>query len=187
MKRVLWTLVLAVVPALAAQEPPDRPPVASPDSAGAERLRAEIERRFAERVRSDLGLSEDQATRLRATQERFGERRRALMRRQFEHRQGLQRQMQPGVAANADSVRVHMDALQAGRAEAVKLEQEEDQEMAKYLTPVQRARFQMMRQRLVDRVQDLRRQQERRGRVGMMGPRRGPGPRPQGQGPRRRP
>lgn len=184
MKRALWMLVLAVVPALSAQEPPAPPP-----DSGAERLRGEIERRFAERVKADLGLTEDQAAKLRATQGRFGERRRVLMRRQFEHRQGLQRQMQPGVAANPDSVRVHMDALQAGRAESVKLEQEEDQEMAKYLTPVQRARFQMMRQRLVDRVQDLRRAREGRGRErgGMMGPRRGPGPRPQGRAPRRRP
>jgi Spy/CpxP family protein refolding chaperone len=95
--------------------------------------------------------------------------------------------MQPGVAANADSVRKLMDGMRAGRSEMLKIEQDEDQEMSGYLTPVQRARYQQMREHLMRRVNEMR--QERRGRMGPGGPggQRGPGMRPRGQGPRPRP
>ena len=167
MKRLLWVVLLAATPVLGAQTPPD--------TAGAEGLRQEIERRFAERVKTELGLTDEQAAKLKATHERFSDRRRALMRQQFERRLALQGQMRPGVAANADSVRKLMDGVQAGRAELFKLEQEEDREMAGYLTPLQRAQFQMMRERFLQRVQEMRR--ERAGMRRPMGePRRGPGP-----------
>jgi len=180
MKRMWWIVALAVTPSLAAAQVGPRP---MPDSVQAGRLRAEIERRFAERVRTDLGLTDDQALQLKATQERFGVRRRELMRQQWLHRQALQCQMQPGVAAQPDSVRIHMDGLQAGRGEMLKLEQDEDREMAGYLTPVQRARFQFMRQRLMERANELRRGREERGRMGPGGPQGGM-QRPRGRRPR---
>src|SRR3990172_2534569 len=163
MKR-LWMLSVAVllVPGLAAQEP--LPPRGRPDSADTERLRVQIEERFAQRVQRELRLTPDQATKLRASQERFGTRRRALMRQQIERRMALQDQMQPGVAANGDSVKKLMDGFQAGRAEMLKIEQDEDREMAGYRTPVQRARYQMMRQRLFERVNEMR--EQRRARMG---------------------
>ena len=163
MKRICWVVLLAAVfppgpPALAAQGAPARP-----DSARVERLRGEVERRFGERVQRELRLTPDQATNLRATHERFAARRRGVMERQRDLRQALDDQMQPGVAANADSVRKLMDALQAGRAEMLRIEEEEDREMAGYLSPVQRARLQIMRQRFSERVQELRRERGRRG------------------------
>ena len=95
------------------------------------------------------------------------------MERQRDLRRALDDQMQPGIAADDDSVRALMDSLRAGRAELLRIEQEEDRDMAAYLTPVQRARLQIMRQRFNDRVQELR----RRGRGDRMdGPRRGRGP-----------
>ncbi len=48
------------------------------DTAEAGRLRAEIEQRFNDRVKQELNLNADQATKLRDTQERFGTRRRAV-------------------------------------------------------------------------------------------------------------
>ncbi|HEX9703876.1 MAG TPA: hypothetical protein VGA20_01335 [Gemmatimonadales bacterium] len=163
MKRILWVLPLAVVSALGGQEPQ------VPDSTRAAELRAEVERRFATHVRRELGLSDDQAVKLGATQERFRGRRLPIQRRQRNLRLALDDQMRPGVAADADSVRKLMDAVQTGRAELLKIDQDEDREMAAYLTPVQRARFQMLRQRFVQRVQDVRRE-----RRGLDGPRRRP-------------
>jgi Spy/CpxP family protein refolding chaperone len=128
-------------------------------------------------VRRELALTDDQATKLRATQDRFMARRQPVMRRQRELRLALHEQMRPGVAANPDSVRRLMDAMHSGRAELVKLEEEQDREMAGYLTPVQRARFQMLRERFVQRVQELRR--DRPGRDGRrMRPGGGPPRRP---------
>lgn len=186
MKR-LWMVTLAVllVPGLGAQQP--NAPRPRGDTAEAERLRLQIEERFSQRVQEELKLTPDQATKLRASQERFGTRRRALGRQQMERRRALEGQMQPGVAANADSVRKLMDGMRAGRAEMLKIEQDEDQEMSGYMTPVQRARYQQMRERFMQRVNEMRMQ--RRGRMGPARPG-GPGGRMrpmQGGGQRPRP
>jgi hypothetical protein len=66
-----------------------------------------------------------------------------------------------------------MDGIQTGRAEMLKIEQDQDREMSGYLTPVQRARYQQMRERLMQRVGELR--MERREGRGMQ---RAPGMRP---------
>lgn len=172
--RWIWLgLLLGFATVTTAQQPVDE------DTAGAERLRLEIQRRFAQRVQADLGLRDDQMRKLRATQDRIGPRRRQLLRQMVGYRLALRREMRPGVAANADSVRVYMDGLQRVRAEQVALDQDEDRELAAYLTPVQRAQFHLMRTRLLERANELRR--ERQGRLG-----REPGVRP-GAGPRRRP
>src|SRR6266508_1475546 len=169
MKTLLFGLAVVVAPVLGAQQPSDT------NEAG--RLRTQIESTFTRRVQQDLNLSPDQATKLRATQERFGTRRREVMQQQLARRQALENQMQPGIAANSDSVRKLMDGIQTGRADILKIEQDQDREMAAYLTPVQRARYQQMRERFMQRVGELR--MERREGRGMR-----PGMRP-GMVPRR--
>ena len=174
----MTTLLLALALAVA-QQPSD--------TGEAERLRAQIEERFSQHVQEQLNLTPDQATKLRASQERFGSQRRALMRQQIERRRALNDQMQPGVAANGDSVRKLMDANQAARAQMLKIEQDEDREMAAYLTPVQRARYQQMREQFMRRVAEMRAQRRGEGRMGPGGPgirqpgggRMAPGGRPQ--------
>jgi len=182
MQRLYLVLSLALASGLAAQEPAAP---ARPDTAEAERLRAQIEERFSQHVQQELRLTPDQATKLRASQERFGTQRRTLMRQQLERRRALENQMEPGVAANADSVKRLMDGMQAGRAAMLKIEQDEDREMAAYLTPVQRARYQQMRELLMRRVTEMRAQ--RRGQMGPGRPGREPGMRPRRQRPRQRP
>ena len=165
--RAPWMVVLlsAVLTsgAMAQAEAPET------DTAGAELLRSEIERRFAQRIQAELDLTPDQMKKLQATQSRFGPRRRQLVREGMGYRMALQREMRPGVAANADSVQAYMDGLQRVRAAQVALDEEEDRELAKYLTPVQRARFQMMRARLLQRANDIRRERQGQGRMGPRG------------------
>ena len=169
-KYILLSLAVLFAPCLAAQQRDSMS--AQSDTAEAGRLRREIERRFSDRVQQDLKLTPDQATKLRATQERFGARRRTLMEQQMTRRRALEGQMQPGVAANSDSVRKLMDGIGAGRAEMVKIEQDEDQEMSGYLTPVQCARYQRMREQFIQRVGEMRREGRGIGRDQGMGGRR---------------
>ena len=126
MKR-FWLLALAVMaaPVLGAQQPSD--------TGEAGQLRAQIEKRFSDRVQQELKLTSDQAAQLRASQERFGALRRDVIRQQSERRRALDDQMQPGVAANADSVRKLMDGMRAGREQMLKIERDEDREMGGYL------------------------------------------------------
>jgi Spy/CpxP family protein refolding chaperone len=163
-KYMLLSLVVFLAPSLSAQQR---------DTVEAGRLRAQIESTFTRRVQEDLNLSPDQAAKLRATQERFGAQRRDVMQQQMERRRELQNQMQPGVGADSARVRSLLDGIQTGRAQMLKIEQDQDREMSGYLTPVQRARYQQMRERLMQRVGELR--MERREGRGMQG---GPGMRP---------
>jgi hypothetical protein len=146
-----------------------------------ERLQEEIDRRFGQVVQQRLGLTGDQSARLRATEERFRVRRRAILRQQLALRFALDGQMRPGQAADADSVRRLMDGIQANRGELFRLEQDQDREMAGYLTPVQRAQYQMLRERLLARLQEVRRERGM-GRGDRVRPRERPR-----EGPRRRP
>jgi len=157
MKRTAWLLVLLAAPALAAQQTGD-----SGRGMPAERLRQQIRQRWNAQVRRQLDLTDDQAAKVRATEDRFFQRRREIQQRQRAVLQGLREQLQPGVAADADSVRRLMDAREGNRAAIAQLDRDEDQEMAGYLTPVQRARYQLMRQRLQERIADMRRQRRQR-------------------------
>ena len=118
-------------------------------------------------VRTQLGLTPDLATKLQATEDRFAAQRRDIAQRQRGVQEALRGQLQPGVAANADSVRRLMDAHDQNRATLAQIDRDEDQEIAGYLSPVQRARYQIMRQRLEDRIAEMRRQRRQQ----LMGPR----------------
>lgn len=171
---VSLALALLVGTVAQAQDVPQQP-----DPARAEQLREEIERRFAEHVRTELGLNEDQMTRLHATNRKFAGERREVMLRQRDLRLALQQQMRPGVAADPDSVRRLNEALRGNRSRLFELEQTQERDMAGYLSPVQVAQYRMLRERLLQRVEDVR-----RNRAGM---RPGAGQRPGAGAPGQRP
>lgn len=152
-------LAVILAPSLAAQQRggPDSLQQRS-DTAAAEQLRTQIEQRFSQRVQAELKLTNDQTAKLKDTQERFGPRRRALMQQQMQRRRALEEQMQPGIAANQDSVRRLMTGLDAGRLDMVRIQQDENKELGNYLTPVQQWRYNQMRERLMQRVGEMRRQ-----------------------------
>jgi hypothetical protein len=163
MKRILWVALLLLAPALAAQNPGD----SGRDRGQAQRLRQQVLARWRARVRTELQLNDDQAAKLQATEERFLARRRDIAEQQRAVVQELRDQLQPGVAANGDSVRKLMDARAQNRAALIELEGDEDREIAEYLSPVQHARYQLMRQRFQEWIAEMRR--ERRERT--LGPR----------------
>jgi hypothetical protein len=120
-----------------------------------EELRRRIEERFAQRVQEQLGLTDQQTGRLRATSREYGERRRALETRERDLRMALTGQLRPGVAADQDSVTRLTRALVELRVDYAKTWRDEMSELS-YLTPVQRAQLYLMRDRLLQRVQEIR-------------------------------
>jgi len=170
MSRWLWILPLLLGSALGAQERADTGASTPPAP-----LLQEFRRRWQQHVRERLELTPDQGAKLQATEDRFAAQRRPIAQSQRQIQLALRGQLEPGGAANADSVNHLIAARDRNRAALFQLEQEEDHEMSGYLSPVQRARYQMMRQQLQERIAEMRRQ--RRGP--MFGPRRGrlpPGP-----------
>lgn len=141
--------------------------LAQQDSAGSarpgrEEMRRRLDERFTARVREELGLNDQQATRLRETAATFGSRRRELEGRERELRSALESQLRPGVAADRDSVARLTDALVNLRGAYAQSFREEHQEISKFLDPVQRAQLYMMRERLMRRAHEVR--GERHGR-----------------------
>jgi hypothetical protein len=154
MRNLTLALILFLAPALAAQQDSGGPP----DLAEREKLRQRIENLFAQSVQQQLGLSNDQSVKLRETEERFRGRRRDIIGRQVALRLALNGQMCPGCSANPDSVRRLMDGIEANRAELFRLQEDQDREMKGYLTPVQHARYQMLRERFFRRLTEVRRE-----------------------------
>jgi hypothetical protein len=149
---VLWMTALfvaAAAPAAGAQD-------SGPARPRAEELRRRIRERFADRIREDLKLNEDQMQRLRATVATFAGRRRDMERAQADLRSALSGQLQPGVAAKPDSVARLTDELVDLRVRYAESFREEQAELSRYLDPVQRARLTLLRDRLVDRAREFR-------------------------------
>lgn len=143
MKRLALLLFLAATPAVAqhAQTPAD--------TTG--RAHGRFNHQRAARLKEALDLTDDQAAKLRSTETKFMEQRRAIMQRSRTVSQALRAQLRPGVAANADSVRKLLDASDENAGALMQLRRDERRELATYLTPVQQARFQLIRQRAMGR------------------------------------
>lgn len=134
------------------------PLLAQDSTAPAPALRHRIEERFASRIQEQLGLNSDQMTRLRATTSKFGGKRRELEGRQLALRRALASQLRPGTAANKDSVARLTDNLVSGRVAYARTYEEELAELRTYLDPVQRAQLMAMRERLLRRAHDFKKQ-----------------------------
>jgi hypothetical protein len=141
---------MAIVPATAAAQDT----VADP--ARAEQLRQRIEQRFGERLREELGLSDEQASRLRISLAALAARRRGMEQDERRMRQALAYQLRPGIAANADSVAKLVDALTNHRIAYAQTFRDEMRELSTILNPVQRGQYLMLRDRLMQRAEELR-------------------------------
>lgn len=121
------------------------------------RLEQQIRRRFAQVVRNRLGLSDSQMVQLMATNRRFADRRRALAGREAEVRQALRQEMRPGVAGDQHRVSALMDSLFALQRDRLNLAEEEQRDLAAYLTPVQRVQFYALQEALRKRLEQVQR------------------------------
>lgn len=126
-------------------------------------LRRELEQRFAAQVREQLQLTGDQETKVRGIMSGFAERRRTLEADERTMRQALNGQLRPGIAANPDSVARLVDGISAARVSYAKLIQDEMKELSTVLDPVQRGQLFLMRDRLLQRVQEMRANARMRG------------------------
>jgi len=140
--------LLAAAP-LRAQDPGDPGPRAG-------ELRRMIEERFAARVQEDLGLNDQQAARLRQVVGNYFVKRRGLEAEERRLRAGLAGELRPGVAANKDNVARLTDQLLENKVRYVQSYRDEVNELAGFLDPVQRAQFLILRERLLDRIQEVR-------------------------------
>jgi Spy/CpxP family protein refolding chaperone len=138
-----------------------------------EALRQMVIQRFLQTFHDQAGLTPDQDQKFRDVFGRAMQQRQDAQRHEQELWRALEDQMRPGVAANADSVNKLLDGIIAGRSAEVDLLRTQNQQLAQFLSPVQRAQFAIMWERFQQQVQDVMRRrmlQMRGGAGGRMQP-----------------
>jgi LTXXQ motif family protein len=122
-----------------------------------------IEDRFAERLTIELGLSEDQAGKVRAVLANWSSKRRSLQKEERTTRQQLTAEMRPGVAANQANVSRMVDQILDVRVAYVQTFKDELKDLSGILNPIQRAQYVLLRDRLNQRVQEIRNERKQEG------------------------
>ncbi len=135
----------------------------APQGPGVERLRQQIEDRFSERLSEELGLTDDQSVKVRGILASWAVKRRNLEREERQERTQLTTTMRPGVAANDQEVTRLVDAILTTRAAMAQTFRGEMTELGSVLSPVQRAQYLLLRDRLLQRVQEVREQRKAAG------------------------
>ena len=133
-------------------------------------LEEQLRQRLATVVRERLGLNDEQMRRLSEVNQRYDTQRRELIRREFDLRRGLRQQLMQASPASDDSVAKLLDEQLRIQRVRVDLLEAEQRDLARFLTPVQRARYLGIQEQMRRQVEQLR------GRPNFMDDRDGPGP-----------
>ena len=127
-------------------------------------IQRQVVEQFMTNLRQQAGMDDQQFERFQLAARRgFAERQR-IQQHQRRILRDLQNQMRPGVAADVDSVEVLIEALLQSRQATVDHDRREQQELAEFLTPVQRAQVVMQLSRLQQRIEQMIRQRMQQGR-----------------------
>ena len=167
-------LILVIPSSLALAQQPPAPGRQGEPGPRRQMLEQRLRERTGEIVRRRLQLSDDQMTKLQNTNRQFEQQRTSLLMREREVRRELRQQL---TSSTADQNRVGVLLDQAMQIERQRLDltQNEQRELAKFLTPVQRAKLFGLQNELRRRAQELRnRQPGRPGPGGMRGQMRPP-------------
>ena len=131
-------------------------------------LRQRIEDRFAERVKLELGLNDEQTAKLRQVAGDWFAKRRAMEAEERDLRDALAGQLRPGVAANTDSVSRVVTRLLDLKVRYAESYREENKDLG-FLTPLQRAQYYSLRERLLDALKQARQMRQAGQRPGRPG------------------
>ncbi len=139
-------------------------------------LEGRVRRALAGVVRKQLGLNDEQMLKLQRVDQKYDQQRRAMVRSERQTRQALRAAMQDSTPDQAKIAR-YMDDLVAAQHRRADLLGNEQKELAGFLTPLQRAKYQALRERLTRTMQNLQRggAGDRRGAAGRGARPRGPG------------
>jgi hypothetical protein len=118
-------------------------------------LRRQIEDRFAARVQEELGLTDQQASRMREVVGGYSGKRRAMEADERRLRQAMAGELRPGVAANKDRVSRLTDQLLEQRVRYAQSYRDEVKDLSSFLDAVQVAQFLILRERLFDRIREV--------------------------------
>lgn len=170
MKRVSLFMVTGLALAALASAPVQGQRAGDSTFRGApDQRRQELERRFRERsnelVRRQLQLNDDQMSRLRTVNQQFERQRVALFAEERSARQALRAELS-STAPNQQKVATLLDNLMGVSRRRFDIQASEQRELARFLTPVQRARYFGLQNQLRQRMEEVQKRGGQRGRRG---------------------
>lgn len=151
---------------LAAQGDPARPRAMRPLARSAIRqeqqpnprrqaLVRQVRQAFARVVRKQLSLSDEQMQSLQRVDTKYEQQRRALLRDERQARLDLQTAMADSASADQSRISRQLDVLIQSQRKRADLLDAEQKELSSFLTPLQRAKYFAIKERLNRRLQEL--------------------------------
>jgi hypothetical protein len=107
-------------------------------------------------VRRRLELNDDQMAKLQASNQQFDQQRVALVTEERQARQALRAELQAGNGANQQKVNGLLDQLLRLQRRRLDIVDNEQRELGKFMTPVQRAKYFGLQNEMRRRMQELR-------------------------------
>lgn len=161
--RVALLVVSSVLLSTAAAAQRQRPRVGGGGEQGDGGRRAVLERQFRAQgeqlVRERLNLTDAQVAQLRDVNSRLDGRRRALTQQERSARVALRDEIARGGSADQARVAQLMRDARDLQQQRIQLQQEEQQQLSSFLTPVQQAQFYGLQAQLRAKMRELRAQQ----------------------------
>jgi hypothetical protein len=147
------------------QGPPPAGDSTRPNRANLER---QVRERIAQVTKERLGATDQQMAKLQETNKKFDEKRRVVVDQERDVRMSLRDEMLRPDSARQGQVAALLDRVIKTQRQRVDLQEQEQKELAGFLTPLQRAKYFALEQQVRQRVNQMR-QAPMQGRGGRMG------------------
>ncbi|MEP7066182.1 MAG: hypothetical protein ABI889_09135 [Gemmatimonadota bacterium] len=122
-----------------------------------------FQRRIMEVVQHTLGATDDQMRQLVVVNRTYQEERRALNQKDRDARQAIRAEVLKEADADQDKVARELDELVGVQRQRIDIFTREQRELARFLTPVQRAKYATLQEGLRKKVEQLRQRRQENG------------------------
>ena len=123
-----------------------------------QQLEQQLRRRLWSVTKQQVGLTDDQMMQLGQTTRKFDMRRRALNQDERAQREVLRTQILAGDKTDQARIAVALDRLQQLQRQRLDIQADEQTELAKFMSPLQRAKYVALQEQVRRRIEALRRQ-----------------------------
>jgi Spy/CpxP family protein refolding chaperone len=156
MRRAALTLIAAVALSLSAGSASAQQDALAPQQ--------QLRQRIYQIVQRQLAATPDQMRRITETNRKFEQQRRDLVREERDTRLALRDEITRGDQADQRHVSELLERMVRIQRQRIDIFEQEQRELATFLTPVQRAKYAAIQEQVRRRIERLR--QQRRGRLG---------------------
>lgn len=154
--------------------PPGPPPGGDTAAPNRAQLEQQVRQRLGQVMKNRLGLNDEQMNKLQETNRKFDERRRILVDQERDIRMSLRDEMLRPDSGRQPQVSALLERMVKAQRQRVDVLEQEQAELGKFLTPLQRAKYFAAEELVRQQMQNMRQQQMGRG-AGRGGPGMGPG------------